>query len=498
MQEKPYTFSVDDYRAALQDGKDFYIQFRRLVPEVESIIVKIIHLYLGNNDLIYLKDPIINTAKELINNAIKANLKRLYFNEKELNIHDPEDYRRGMETFKDDVYLDAEEVFMEKLDVSPYIVRVSFKITDSHLHIHIINNIPILDAELHKIESRIEKAYRYTDIVEAFEDVLDDSEGAGLGLIMTMMMFKNSGFPADSLQIHKKKDATIAAIRIDREFTMVEKQNQIAQEITKEIGDLPRFPENIHSIREIINNPESTVKDIADSIARDPGLTASIIKLANSAGYVTTSSVDNLPDAVRIIGVKGINTLLLASGVQSVLENRYSRFESIWEESYRRAFYAQKIAIQLKVTKKTDFVYLASLLSDIGRVILLSIDSDLYSRLREIAGIKGIADTTMVEEMTLGLSHSTLGAMVCEKWNFNTSLNQTIRYHHKPHLAPAELQIPVYIIYLADMMLQIDQNKTRFQLIDEDVLNYFRLTDQNDFIKLHHSLKDAYALVSRS
>jgi HD-like signal output (HDOD) protein len=346
--------------------------------------------------------------------------------------------------------------------------------------------------ELSKINARIKKAYKYRDISEAFDEVLDESEGAGLGLIMAMMIFKNMGMPPEAFRIYRKDEITIAAIAIPETMDKIRTRIQVAEEILNEIKDIPAFPENILRIQKICANPDATIKEIANAISLDPGLTTSILKLANSAGYITIKKTETIEDAVKIIGVKGINTLLLATGVYKVMDARYKRSESVWKDSYKRAAYAYKISIQLRKTRASDLTYLAALLSDIGFIVMLSLKSKLLKSLQEIAGFKGIGDTNLLEEISLGLSHSTLGSMIFKKWNFNEVLVNSVEYHHRPHMAPANLKQLIYIVYLADCMVEIDKKRFRYEFIDEDVIDYFNLSDRNTFDILHKILRESY------
>ncbi|OHD64269.1 MAG: hypothetical protein A2176_01320 [Spirochaetes bacterium RBG_13_51_14] len=487
-----YTIHPSDYKGAIDNNADFYIQFHTFTPEVEGAIIKNVHRYLDHYDLNYIKNQIINIVKELVNNAIKANLKRIYFKLKNLDINKTEDYRLGMETFKDEAYQEDSAHIFENLEKSNLVVRIAFKTADEYLYINVINNVPILQTELSKINARIKKAYKYRDISEAFEEVLDESEGAGLGLIMALMIFKNIGMPPEAFRIYRKNDLTIAAIAIPQTMDKIRSRIQVAEEILREIEEIPAFPENILRIQKLCANPDATIKEIANAISLDPGLTTSILKLANSAGYFTIKKTETIEDAVKIIGVKGINTLLLATGVHKVLDARYKRSESVWMDSYKRAAYAYKISIQLKKTRASDFTYLAALLSDIGYIVMLSLKHDLLKSLQEIAGFKGIEDSNLLEEISLGLSHSTLGGMIFKKWNFNETLVKIIEYHHRPHMAPANLKQIVFIVYLADCMVEIDKNRFRYEFIDEDVLEYFNLSDRKSFDLLHKILRQSY------
>ncbi|MFW5862343.1 MAG: hypothetical protein ACOCWZ_08825, partial [Spirochaetota bacterium] len=259
-----------NYREAIDNNSDLYLQFSVFTPEAESHFIKVLHLYLEKLDLLYLKDMLVTIIKELVNNAIKANAKRLYFKSRNMDITKKDEYRKGMEDFKNDVFVKGSEL-LQKLANSRLVVRIFFKMEGEDLRINIINNIPILEEELNKIQARQKKAYSYTDISDAFDDVLDDSEGAGLGLIMALMLFKNAGFPPDAFEMKTDGKFTIAAIKLSTSLIDTGSQMMIAEEISTEVENLPSFPENILEIQRLCTNPESTIKDISNAIKRDPG-----------------------------------------------------------------------------------------------------------------------------------------------------------------------------------------------------------------------------------
>jgi len=491
VKKQTYVLRPVDYKKAIENNERFYVQFNFFSPDVEAIFMKIIHRVLERHDILYLKEMLITVIREVITNAVKANTKRLYFKQMNMDITQKEEYRKGMETFKADVYAGETDIF-EKLNEYNLLVRVIIDYHQESLRFTIINNTPIIEEEQRKIESRIKKAYSYNDISEVFEDVMDDSEGAGLGLIMALMLFKNAGFSQDAFHIKSDNNLTTVTIRTPQNANRDKFNLKIADELIKEIEKIPSFPENIIEIQRLCSDPDSTMKQISESIKRDPGLTTSLLKLANSAGYITMQSTKTIEDAVKLIGIKTINSLLVASGAQKIMNSRYKKFESVWKDSYRAAFYAHRVSIQTKQTKSSEFVYLAALLADIGQIILLSIKPELTKRIHDIAGSKTIESANLLEEMSLGVSHSTLGSLICEKWKFNESLVNIIKYHNRPHMAPQDYKSLIYMVYLAYSLVDIENRRLRFELIDEDVLDYYNIKNKDKFDILHRTLKETY------
>lgn len=488
-----FTASPANYLEAIKNSQGIFLQFTTMSRELESAVIRIIHRYLEEYDILYLKNPIMNVAKEIMNNAIKANVKRIYFSRENLDISSESDYRKGMAAFKAHVYGNGGDEIFRLLGESGLWVRISFESRPDTIVISVINNSPILDVELRKVKDRVAKAYEYHNISDAFEDIIDDTEGAGLGLIMAIMVFKNSGLPADSFTITGDRGETAVSLSIPKKMARTETKMRIAEKIVKEIINLPSFPENITRIRKLCADPQVRESRITDIISKDPGLTASVLMHANSPAYMTDHKIRTIEDAVKSLGISGINALLVASGVTGIMGSKYRKYESLWKKSNRRAFYAQKLSIQLKVSALNDFAYLTGLLADIGSMVLLSIAPDLIEKLKEIAGYKGIDDTNMLEEISLGLSHSSLGAMLCEKWKFDEALVKAVEFHHRPYMAPINYIQIVYIVYLADIFIEIEEKKNRYATVDNDVLDYFKINNEKRFRMLHDVLKKAFS-----
>ncbi len=493
-EELPIILDPPDYKKAFEKNKTFSIQFPFYTPDVEIVFMKILNRFLGRHNLLYMKDMLITVIRELITNAVKANFKRLYFMQKNLNIENIDDYRTGMENFKHEVY-GKDSNFLEqfkdnKLDLH---VRVTFDSGTDSLKLSILNNTRILGEELKKIRARIKKAYSYRDLSDAFDDVLDDSEGAGLGLIIAMMLFKNANLPEDTFSISSVKGGTVTTIKLPPKAEQLPVHKKIAEEILKEVEKIPSFPENILEIQRLCGNPESTIREIADRIKMDPGLTTAILKLANSAGFITLKKTKTIEEAIMLIGLKTVNMLLLATGAQKIIESRYKKAEDIWKNSYRTAFYANQIALKKKHSRLGELAYLSTLLADIGKIVLLSIKPEITGKIQEIAGNKENISSNILEEITIGIDHATLGSLICRHWNFDDMLVQVIEYHHRPYLASPKNRMLMDIVNLAYHFSEIEDRKSRFETIDDELLEKFDLKEKNDFIEFHDRLKNAYS-----
>ena len=481
--------SVEDYTLAITEGKLFYMEFQVFDADAEACFLRILRRFLSHADLLYSRDVLITILKELINNAVKANAKRLFFQRMNLDIR--KDYFEGMTSFSSSV-LRPDGDLMVAMQSSDYKVRIYFENRNSDYIISVWNNTPIVPEEIERINSRIEKARHYSNISEAFGDTLDDSEGAGLGLIMASMVFRNAGFDASKFIVHRKDNSTIFSLALSRRTDSAEIRGKIAQEINNAVENIPAFPENSRLLIDMCKNPDVTIKHISDFVKRDPGLSASILKLANSAGYITSKKISSIEEASVLIGLNGIQSIAMASGVDEIVNTHFKEFKYLWMESYKKAFYAYKIAIQLKNAKIAEKAYLAALLSKIGRILLLSIKKETAQKLAEITRNKTQTEVDILEEIALGVSISTLGSLIVKRWHFDDDLSDAIEYHRKPHMVNEKNKSLNYTVYLAHVFCEAEIGKYRFEIVDEDVLSYFNLADANNFKKLHDILIDAY------
>ncbi|MBN2041108.1 MAG: HDOD domain-containing protein [Spirochaetes bacterium] len=484
-------FKSPDYLTSIKNNQAVSMQFDIFSHDAEAAFIKIIHRLVEKHDILYLKEMLVTVIREIITNAVKANAKRLYFKMINLDILKTEDYRTGMETFKKDVYA-SEADYLDKLKNENLFVKIIFKNFNDSIQISVVNNSPILEVERKKIEWRIKKAYSYNELSDAFDDVMDDSEGTGLGLILALMLCKNAGFPREVFRIRCKDSITIATISIPLNADNSRHDSRIANKVLKELDKLPSFPENIREIQRICSDSHSTFKQISDSIKNNPELESLLLKVANSLGIASFNQTGNLEDAVKLLGIKTINSMLVASGVKQIFNSRYKKREDIWQKSYKAAYYAQKMAIQTKQTKYFDLVYQSALLADIGKMILLSVEQNSMNKMKEVANSRITANTSLLEEISLGISHATLGALICEKWKFSEPLINLIKYHNRPHVVPEKYKSLAYLIYLAYSLIAIENKKLRFEILDEDVLNFYNINNKEKFELLHRTLKKSY------
>ena len=423
----------DQIKLAVRNSVPLTIKTFTLPHETEEYLAEMLEYFLvefGHEDV---KDPLAYCLRELAVNGKKANTKRAYFVEKDLDINDPADYEEGMASFKEDTLTNIDYYLQKQKEMGLYI-KVTFHAREKTLHISIRNNVEITRKEQIRVFDRIARSRAFSSMEEAFATVLDSSEGAGLGIVILALMLKKIGLEEDAFNIEGREGETIATIALPFNEIHIEKMDMLTEAIVREVEQIPQLPDNIVFLQKLINDPESEIADIARQISADPSLTAELLKLVNSAQFMVPKRVDNIVEAVKFIGMKGVRNLLYTHGTQKVLRQKYPDMQELWEHCYRAALYSWLLAKNFKKQKGLDEeVYVGGMLHDLGTIIVGALHPDLLNKIRRFCAEKDIA-VNLLEDMSVGLNHAEIGARIAEKWNFPEQLVQAIRHLSLIHI----------------------------------------------------------------
>ncbi|MBN2657810.1 MAG: HDOD domain-containing protein, partial [Spirochaetales bacterium] len=386
---------------------------------------------------------------ELVLNASKSNLKRLYFTEKGLDILSIGDYEKGMKTFRKEAM--GNPAFEEKLKQAAKFVNFSVKSDGTTINIRISNNSPMLDIERKHINEKLSIAHGFEDITDLFNQTFDSSEGRGFGLIIIVMMLRKISLNENALIFTNEGENSVVSIHIPISTLQKDHGKIIASEIAVEMERMPQFPESIIALQKELSDPNCSFATIAGKITSDPSLTAEIIRIANSPVYKVRSEITDVAGAVRIMGMLGVKSVLYNYGMNKVMQSKYDKnvIKEVNEHSYYVARVSAYLASFKKLGKVTEDIYIAALLHDMGKIIVNSMNRDLESNLKKLCTEKYIP-ISVLEDLTKGYNHAMIGSEVAEKWNFPEKYITAIAFHHIPLDVTDEYKDLIYAIYLGN------------------------------------------------
>lgn len=471
---------------ALTKSIPITITTHKVSKKTEMQIEAILELILDEFGLKEVHDKISYCLKELITNAKKANTKRVYFDMNGLDISSEEQYKKGMETFKGDTLSNIDHYLQLQEDAGLY-VKVSFQGQGNTLLITVRNNSEISPKEISRVYDRMARARTYHSMEDAFSEILDDSEGAGLGIVIMVLMLKKIGLTEEAFEISVNGGVTSAALSLKMADVRAEGIELLIDEIVNGIESIPQFPENIKRIQNLINDVDSSMTDVAKQISIDPAMTADVLKIVNSAQFMLPNKVENLISAASLIGMKGLKNLILRYGAQKTLQFEGSK--ELWEHSHYVAFSAYSLARSRRLSKDVaEEAFMGGILHDIGKAVFANISTGLMERFNSIALRKSLP-TKIIEDLFAGYNHSEIGARIAEKWNFPESLVSCIRYHHDPLNCDKKDRGYVYSLYLANISCGYLAQEITFDQIEDSVLSFFNIRDEETFSTIVQELQ---------
>jgi len=214
--------------------------------------------------------------------------------------------------------------------------------------------------------------------------------------------------------------------------------------------DLVSLPDVCIRVQSMAEDPECTAAGLGRVISQDIALTASLLKLVNSAYYGFPTKIDTVSRAVSIVGVRELRDISLAMSaveVFSSIPNDLIDMASFWKHSVFCGLLAQEICGYCNVLHK-ERLFIAGLLHDIGRLLIYCRLPDKACEILKKIEL-GSEDICVEEKRVLGFDHAQVGSELLALWQLPESLQEAIACHHYPELAD-RAKLEAAIIHIAN------------------------------------------------
>ena len=173
----------------------------------------------------------------------------------------------------------------------------------------------------------------------------------------------------------------------------------------------------------LISSEESSVKDIAGVIIKDPTLTSRVLKMANSSFYRREGEISTVNQAVMMLGANAIKSLVLSASIlnlSNINRDRKDHFRDprlFWKHSLETGIGAQLLARTISYPVPEEGI-VAGLLHDIG---ILLIDPELFEK----DSVINITDFEKVK------THTQICMSFLEKIRVPKDIRKMIKFHHE-------------------------------------------------------------------
>jgi putative nucleotidyltransferase with HDIG domain len=227
-------------------------------------------------------------------------------------------------------------------------------------------------------------------------------------------------------------------------------------QLWKRIEQIPQLSATAGRLLRLHSSRESSLAEIGKAVSVDPGLTAAVLRSANSAAARPAQPISSVVQAVSYLGEQMVLAMALAAcvpgGMVMPLEGYRGHRGALWRHSLSVALCARELAKLSRPATAPDLAFTAGLLHDIGKPVLgLVLGSDTTALLETMVA-RHRADSARAEHELVGVNHAEVGEALARRWNLPEALCFALRHHHDPAQAPPAHRPLAGVVHLSDLV----------------------------------------------
>ena len=275
---------------------------------------------------------------------------------------------------------------------------------------------------------------------------------------------------------------------------------EVDEKVLKDIGrgfSVPAQPTLLLELQELIKSDEPNLDDIANLVAQDVAISATILKTINSPLYGLARTIADIPQSVRYIGLNGIISLVTSN----LLKKSYSAqdcsiaLDDFWDNASNIANMAVYIGQKLKRRVAKEKLFTLGLFHDCGIPVMAMKYSD-YQETLDHAEKTPSETLTEIEESVYQVNHATIGYYVASSWRLPVDICQLVLRHHDRNflakLDSSEAQTCFAVLKIAENIAHLHKHfrpATDWSFIQDTVFTVLDC-DEYDFQDLMEDSND--------
>ncbi len=226
--------------------------------------------------------------------------------------------------------------------------------------------------------------------------------------------------------------------------------------IIEKVKDLPTLPTVYSALCDVIEDPNSTVADVARVISLDQASVIRILRVANSAFFGFSGCVDSISRAILILGFNEVRNLVLASSVMNLFNKsdslRRFRPQDFWTHSVGVGLITRLFG-QMAGFRRLENFFITGILHDIGKIFFFEFLKDEYPRVLALVNEKKCLIREAELEI-LGMDHALIGSLVADQWKLPEQIRNAIHYHHFGAIGE-QADFLVASVHLGDILARV-------------------------------------------
>lgn len=241
------------------------------------------------------------------------------------------------------------------------------------------------------------------------------------------------------------------------------------------IEDLPTLPAIAMAVNKMLLDYDTSINKLSDTIEKDQAMVSKILKLVNSAFFGMRGKISNISHAIVVLGFNTIRNAVVSLSIIEAfsVKEGFDEFDTtkFWKHSLAVAVTSKHLAEKTRI-RSADDCFVAGLLHDMGKIVLLQHFKDLFQKVW-LAVKESNQSFYEAEKSQIPIDHARIGGYLARKWQLPSALVDAIRYHHAVR-PEAHDQHLLMAIHTADIIVNTyaedSQNDFKLSDIHPDVL----------------------------
>lgn len=254
-------------------------------------------------------------------------------------------------------------------------------------------------------------------------------------------------FIAKPVDLETLRDTIARICRLDA-FLMDEN----LRALVGQFDALPSFPALYLEVVNELAAPEPSIERIAQIVSQDPGMTAKMLQIVNSAMFGLARKISNPVEVVQFLGTATVRSLVLSVHVFSAFDHAVKGFsiEEFWRHTLRCAALARSICQSAGAAEGiVEDAYIAGMLHDVGKLMLASRLPEKYQQAVRLAVERNVP-LHEVEPEIFGATHASVGAYLLGLWGLPAQMVEAVAFHHTPGRSDPKVFGPLTAVHVAD------------------------------------------------
>ena len=220
------------------------------------------------------------------------------------------------------------------------------------------------------------------------------------------------------------------------------------------IDELLTLPAIAMEVNSMLQNMETNIKILSDTIQKDQAIAAKILRLVNSAFFGFQSKINNIPHALMVLGYNTVRNAVMSVSVMETLSKKDVPngwdMREFWKHSVAVAVTSRRLAEMTRLCPP-DNCFIGGLLHDMGKIILAQFFKDVFLSIIKSMNDEGCSFAD-AEKDVMPVGHDQIGGYLAKKWKLPPALVDAVMYHHSITKKAYDLNFLI-IIHTADYIV---------------------------------------------